>query len=94
MYCGERFPADELTFDHLIPRSAGGATTWENILMACVACNTKKRNIMPNFSGRRGKVGADGAMRPLKMPRRPTSAELLRAGMEFIDAEIRETWAD
>jgi 5-methylcytosine-specific restriction endonuclease McrA len=94
MFCGERFTSDELTFDHLIPRSAGGGTTWENILMACVACNAKKRNIMPNLSGRRGKVGADGAMRPLKMPRRPTAAELLRAGLEFIDAEIRETWAD
>ena len=91
-YCGERFDAADLTFDHLIPRSAGGATTWENILMACVACNARKRNIMPNFSGRRGRVGTDGAMRPLKLPRRPTSAELLRAGLECLDGEVREEW--
>lgn len=88
-FCGEQFDTNELTFDHLIPRSKGGTTCWENILTACIPCNGRKRSDMPNFSGRRGRVGAKGDMRPLKLPRRPTTAELLRAGLKFLDAEIR-----
>ena len=38
-YCGT---SDDLTFDHLIPRSKGGRTTWENIVTACAPCNLKK----------------------------------------------------
>ncbi len=89
-YCGVRFTADELTFDHVVPRSAGGKTEWTNILSACVKCNTAKRNSMPNYNGRRGK----GELRPLKAPRRPTTMELLRSGLEFLDPEIKETWQD
>jgi 5-methylcytosine-specific restriction endonuclease McrA len=91
-YCGEQFSTDELTFDHLVPRSRGGRTTWENILTACIACNGRKRSDMPNFSGPLGKVGVNGDMRPLKLPRQPTTAELLRAGLKFLDAEIRDSY--
>jgi len=90
-YCGERYPPDELTFDHVIPKSAGGKTEWTNILTACVDCNRKKQNRMPNFSGRRGKD--KHGMRPLKEPRRPTTQELIQAGMEDLDPEIQENWA-
>lgn len=84
-YCGQRFAGDDLTFDHVVPRSAGGTTVWENILSACVECNKRKRNVMPNYSGRKG-----DAMRPLKPPRQPTAHELMRAGLEFLDQTIRE----
>lgn len=92
-YCGHRFSSEDLTFDHVIPRSKGGKTTWENILSACVECNTKKKNSMPNFSGRRGQTD-DGSMRPLKLPRQPTTAELLRAGLELLDGPTKATWGD
>lgn len=88
-YCGNRFAANDLTFDHVIPRSAGGLTTWTNILSACVTCNTRKRNSMPNYSGRKG---GNGSLRPLKPPRRPTTVELLKSGLEFLDAETRESF--
>jgi 5-methylcytosine-specific restriction endonuclease McrA len=92
-YCGTRFVSEDLTFDHVIPRSAGGKTVWENILSACVPCNIRKRNTMPNYSGsRKNKKGSD-AMRPLKIPRQPTAHELLQNGLEFLDAESRENWA-
>jgi 5-methylcytosine-specific restriction endonuclease McrA len=84
-YCGERFPSEELTFDHVVPRAAGGQTVWENILSACVKCNTAKRDSLPAYSGRKGT-----ALRPLKPPRQPTTAELLRAGLEFLEPQIRE----
>lgn len=85
-YCGERFDSRDLTFDHVIPRAKGGTTTWSNILSCCVPCNVLKRDKHANWSGKRG------SGRPLKAPRQPTTMELLRAGMEFIDPEIRETW--
>lgn len=89
-YCGDRFDSQDLTFDHLVPRSKGGKTTWTNILTACLRCNGLKADKAANHSGRRGVIGADGRLRPLKDPRRPTSAELLRAGLEFLPNDLRE----
>jgi 5-methylcytosine-specific restriction endonuclease McrA len=89
-YCGRRFESHELTFDHVVPRSRGGKTVWTNILAACLSCNGKKADRPANHSGRRGVIAGDGRLRPLKEPRRPTSAELLRAGLEFLPREIAE----
>src|SRR3954454_18173922 len=36
-YCGKKFPTSELSLDHVLPRSQGGTSTWENIVCACVA---------------------------------------------------------
>ncbi len=44
-YCGER--ANDLTLDHVIPRSKGGPTTWENVVACCRRCNAKKRDRTP-----------------------------------------------
>lgn len=41
-YCSARKPTYQLTFDHVVPRSKGGKTEWENIVMACKECNAKK----------------------------------------------------
>jgi 5-methylcytosine-specific restriction endonuclease McrA len=41
-YCGARPPRDELTLDHVVARARGGASTWGNVVVACVACNMKK----------------------------------------------------
>ena len=46
-YCGERFPTSELSLDHIIPRSIGGLATWENMVCACVKCNSKKGGRLP-----------------------------------------------
>lgn len=46
-YCGKRFPTSELTLDHVVPRSQGGLTTWENIVCACVDCNVRKGGRTP-----------------------------------------------
>src|SRR5262245_49859363 len=46
-YCGKKFPTTELSLDHIIPRSKGGTSTWENIVCACVSCNVKKGGRTP-----------------------------------------------
>jgi 5-methylcytosine-specific restriction endonuclease McrA len=41
-YCGGSFSEDDLTLDHVIPRSKGGLATWENLVASCRPCNQKK----------------------------------------------------
>ena len=61
-YCGAPCKIDELTYDHVIPRSRGGRTSWENIVSACYGCNRKKANRTPHEAG----------MKLLTTPARPT----------------------
>lgn len=65
-YCTKKFPARMLTYDHVIPRAAGGKTCWENIVTACSTCNTKKADMTCDESG----------MFPLNPPVRPKSLPL------------------
>lgn len=60
-YCGHKFAAKDLTYDHVIPRKRGGITNWDNIVSSCVACNTKKGCRTPDESG----------MFPIKWPAQP-----------------------
>lgn len=62
-YCGQR--AKELTFDHVVPKSKGGPTTWTNIVTACGPCNRKKGDRLPSEAG----------MPLLRAPQAPKSVE-------------------
>lgn len=46
-YCERKYPVSSLTFDHVIPRSRGGQTTWENIVTSCEDCNRLKGDRTP-----------------------------------------------
>lgn len=46
-YCGKRFTTSELSLDHVIPRSRGGQTTWDNVVCCCTVCNVKKGGRLP-----------------------------------------------
>jgi len=46
-YCEQKLPLAKLTYDHVIPRAQGGRTRWENIVMACLACNGRKAHRTP-----------------------------------------------
>jgi 5-methylcytosine-specific restriction endonuclease McrA len=58
-YCGGRRPRSELNLDHVIPRSLGGRSTWENVVCSCLDCNRKKGGRTPKQAG-------------LRLQRRPT----------------------
>ena len=45
-YCGVVLPSGELTLDHVVPRSRGGNSTWENLVACCHSCNRRKGNRM------------------------------------------------
>lgn len=46
-YCGRQPGRSLLTMDHVVPRSRGGGLTWENIVTACMNCNQRKGNRLP-----------------------------------------------
>ena len=50
-YCGERLRSQELTCDHVVPRSRGGSTEWTNLVTCCPACNRKKGGKTPQEAG-------------------------------------------
>ena len=50
-YCGKILPASRLNMDHVRPKSRGGQTTWENIVVACIDDNSRKGNRTPEEAG-------------------------------------------
>ena len=52
-FCGRVMPAHELTLDHVIPRSRGGHTDWDNLVACCHRCNNMKGDRMPDETGLR-----------------------------------------
>jgi len=79
-YCGQVFPSSALTFEHVIPRSHGGLTTWSNIVTACVPCNTRK--------------GSSLRIKPRRAPKEPTVTELLAAKRSFPPGYLHGSWTD
>ena len=50
-YCGQSRPTSQLSLDHVVPRSLGGKTTWDNIVCCCLACNSRKGGRTPIQAG-------------------------------------------
>ena len=61
-YCAKKFARQQLNLDHVIPRSKGGRTSWENIVCSCVKCNLTKG----------GRTPAEAHMKLLTAPKRPS----------------------
>ena len=75
---------DDLTFDHVVPRSKGGLTTWENVVAACSSCNLRKSDRLP----------AEARMWPAVFPYQPNIDDLMRAGRQFPPNYLHESWMD
>ena len=50
-FCGRALPASELTLDHIVPRSRGGDSSWENLVTCCHPCNNRKGDRLPEEAG-------------------------------------------
>ena len=50
-YCGVQPGGEELSIDHVLPRSQGGTSTWTNCVLACVSCNKRKADRTPQQAG-------------------------------------------
>jgi 5-methylcytosine-specific restriction endonuclease McrA len=50
-YCGIRLSRADATYDHVVPRRSGGATTWDNIVLSCRCCNQRKGGRTPEQAG-------------------------------------------
>jgi 5-methylcytosine-specific restriction endonuclease McrA len=83
-YCNQAFPSHELTFDHVIPRSRGGRTTWSNVVTACSSCNLLKGSRLPRES----------RMYPRFPPLQPTTHALQENGRGFPPNFLHQSWRD
>lgn len=81
-YCGDRFSTEDLTYDHVIPKSRGGRTEWKNIVTCCIDCNRKKG----------GRKPSEASMKLIRKPKRPTWVPAIRITVGF--REIPQTWRD
>jgi 5-methylcytosine-specific restriction endonuclease McrA len=80
-YCGSK---GDLTFDHVVPRSRGGVTSWENVVAACSPCNLRKANKSLGQSG----------LHLRHAPRQPSAEDMQRAGRRFPPNYLHDGWAD
>ena len=72
-YCGSR---SNLTVDHVIPRSKGGTSSWENIVASCAPCNRRKGDRLPRQAG----------MHPRRAPRTPRAEIFIHVASPTIPA--------
>ncbi|MBE2278517.1 MAG: HNH endonuclease [Rhodobacteraceae bacterium] len=80
-YCGAK---GDLTFDHVLPRSRGGVTSWENVVAACSPCNLRKGSRTLRQAG----------MQLRRPPRRPSSEEMQAHGRRFPPNYLHDSWVD
>jgi len=78
-YCGRVFPRNELSIDHLIPRSYGGKSVWENVVCCCFNCNREKGGMTPKQAG----------MKLLALPSKPKWTPLNRVSFKDL---TRKEW--
>ncbi|WP_151717567.1 HNH endonuclease [Gemmobacter serpentinus] len=80
-YCGGR---GDLTFDHVVPRSKGGVTSWQNVVAACSPCNLRKAN----------KTLRQVGMHLKRQPVQPSPEEMHAHGRRFPPNHLHDSWLD
>ena len=80
-YCGVE---NNLTFDHILAKSKGGKTTWDNVITACSNCNTSKGN----------KTLEEAKLLPSKEPFQPSISFLQEKIKKYPPNYLHESWKD
>ena len=81
-YCGQKLPVEDLSYDHVVPKSRGGKTLWNNIVTSCMVCNRKKG----------GRTPREANMRLIRKPSKPKWLPALRITIGF--KEVPTSWQD
>lgn len=81
-YCGVKYPAEDLTFDHVVPQVQGGEVSWENIVTACLSCNNRKG----------GRTPREARMRLIRQPSKPAWIPVITLTIGFRHAPL--SWRD
>ncbi len=86
VYCGPRFRVEDLTFDHVIPKSKGGPGSFDNLVPSCRDCNSKKADRTPKQAG----------MPLLSEPYHPSRAKLNSLALQFVTQkkDLHKSWID
>jgi len=83
-FCGKKFPTSELSLDHVVPRSQGGQTTWDNIVCACLNCNVRKG----------GRTPKQAHMSLIRKPEKPKRSPLLKLKLTHKKYQSWKTFLD
>ena len=83
-YCGKKYPTGELSIDHVVPRSQGGKTTWDNVVCACVRCNVKKG----------GRTPREAHMSLIRRPEKPKRSPMLNLKLTHAKYQSWRTFLD
>ena len=81
-YCG--YKGKDLTFDHVVPKSRGGKTRWDNVVAACQSCNLRKA----------AKTTSQAGFKLKKVPTQPSPEVLLNKGKKFPPSDMHKSWND
>ena len=81
-YCGCK--GQDLTFDHVVPKSRGGKTRWDNVVAACQSCNLRKA----------AKTTSQAGFKLKKAPTKPSPEVLLNKGKKFPPSDMHKSWSD
>jgi 5-methylcytosine-specific restriction endonuclease McrA len=79
-YCYVDVDMDSSTIDHIIPKSAGGKTTWENVVTSCKTCNSNK--------------GCRMDIKPKQMPVEPNYYQMAALRRHFPFKARHSSWED
>jgi 5-methylcytosine-specific restriction endonuclease McrA len=71
-YCGKKFGTHKLSLDHVMPKSRGGPTSWENIVCSCLDCNVRKG----------GRTPVEAGMKLMTIPLKPARSPALQQHLE------------
>ena len=81
-YCG--YKGKDLTFDHVVPKSRGGKTRWDNVVAACQSCNLRKA----------AKTTSQAGFKLKKVPTKPSPEVLLNKGKKIPPHDMHKSWND